>query len=105
MPADIGTGELQDGWCDVDRRDQLLDPHAGADDPWEPYQQGVAYRFLVRKATLDAQAMLAEEKAVVAGQYDCGGVQSPRLLDFGQDGTQAFIDRENHLGPVTNALL
>src|SRR5262249_9394601 len=54
---------------------------------------------------LNAQAVFAEEKAVVAREDNDRVVEVPRLLELRQNLAQTFIDGQEHLGPIANALL
>src|SRR3954452_6909196 len=79
------AAELDHRRGDVQREDHLAHFRARLDALGIADEEGRADALLVRKAPLGAQAMLAEEKAVVAEEHYAGALQLSRLVQGIQD--------------------
>src|SRR5262245_13268022 len=105
MRARPAAGELDQRRCDVEREHHLAHPCPGGDAPGEAHEECGAAALLVREAPLRAQAVLAEEKAVVAKEHDAGLLELSSLMEDIQDPADALVHRSHHRRALADFLL
>ena len=99
VAADGGgkAGRFEDGRHDVEVGDDLGNRLAGFEQCRAAGQERDAHGLFVGGAFVD-QAVFAEGEAVVAHIEDEGGIEFAALLEYGEDATDAFVDRAEGFG-------